>query len=728
MPNEPASPPRPPRLPRRARRWACSPRSWTATASSSRPPRPATRPWPTPTTWPSCTRSGPPRPPRPASSATATCSRPPCRPATAPNPATRPGGCGGPCAPPNWPAWTPPSVLADAIAERDLAGARDIPAVIDARLRHRLGSLVPLPAGPWSAQVPAIADPERRAYVTEIAALMDARKDRIGEHAAEHALPWAVNALGPVPGHPLDRLDWQQRAASIGAYRELSGYDHPADPIGPEPAAAAPDLRAAWHEALAALGPVDGPDVRGMPDGTLLHLRDTYPVETAWAPQWVGDELRQVRAGARDARLAAPARRRRGRSRRAAAATTRQAARQQALAASYQALHEAYRQRETVFAAVMADRADWEAATRAQRHLAVAADAELRRRHPGQQFTPLRSAEPAARHRRPARRAHPDRGTGHPRDGPVDQGPGRRAPDVRRQARRPAEPDDPLRRPRLRRPRPGVPGLDRTRPGTRSCSRPSPRSAPRRGSWSASWTATPTWKPQIDSSPVHPGSGEVTAMAAIGITGMGLTGVLRMTWVQDDLAHVLEHSQTDETSGTWTGLACPDHGLALGGDVDDATLRRLAGQGEIADLTWEAPDDITAEHGQVFQAAIAAYQAAEPGRAEELWEKVRAVWSRAWSANYAALEFLQDTGPEQVLAGQAAAMGGRLLRAPHRPARPAAPPHPQHRHRRPDQGGVAAGSGRAGAAACSCRRNCLRWFPSAREWSNRGAESADPVR
>jgi hypothetical protein len=42
----------------------------------------------------------------------------------------------------------------------------------------------------------------------------------------------------------------------------------------------------------------------------------------------------------------------------------------------------------------MADRADWGAATRAQRQLAVAADAELRRRHPGQHYPPLRSAEP----------------------------------------------------------------------------------------------------------------------------------------------------------------------------------------------------------------------------------------------------------------------------------------------------------------------------------------------
>ena len=56
-------------------------------------------------------------------------------------------------------------------------------------------------------------------------------------------------------------------------------------------------------------------------------------------------------------------------------------------------------------------------------------------------------------------------------------------------------------------------------------------------------------------------------MTAIGITGMGLTGVVRMTWVQDDLAHVLEHARTDETPGTWTGRACPDYALALGGEV-----------------------------------------------------------------------------------------------------------------------------------------------------------------
>ena len=159
-------------------------------------------------------------------------------------------------------------VLAEAVAERDLTGARDIHAVIDARVRRRTAALVPLPAPPWSAQLPglpAFTDPQRRAYAAQIASLMDPRKQRIGEHAAASNLPWASGALGPVPGELLARLEWQQRAASIGAYRELSGYQHPTDPIGPEPTATSPDLRATWHEALAALGPPPDPTSAACP-------------------------------------------------------------------------------------------------------------------------------------------------------------------------------------------------------------------------------------------------------------------------------------------------------------------------------------------------------------------------------------------------------------------------------------------------------------------------------
>ena len=135
-------------------------------------------------------------------------------------------------------------------------------------------------------------------------------------------------------------------------------------------------------------------------------------------------------------------------------------------------------------------------------------------------------------------------------------------------------------------------------------------------------------------------------MTALAITGIDLTGVLRLTRVHDNnLAHLEDHSHTDETPGTWTGLACPARGLPLGADVDSAVLRHLAAQGgEIADLIWEAPDELAAEHAQVFLAAMRAYNAGDSERAGRLWENLRAIWSQAWSANYAVLEFMQGTG------------------------------------------------------------------------------------
>jgi hypothetical protein len=148
----------------------------------------------------------------------------------------------------------PGEVLARAVAERSLVGARDVAAVIDARIRRGY-DLVPRPAVAWSTQVPQTGDLERSRFLAQLAAVMDDRRRRIGEHAAASSLPWAVAALGPVPDEPAARLAWQQKAAAIGTYRELSGHDHPDDPVGPEPAANNPDLRAAWHAARAALTP-----------------------------------------------------------------------------------------------------------------------------------------------------------------------------------------------------------------------------------------------------------------------------------------------------------------------------------------------------------------------------------------------------------------------------------------------------------------------------------------
>ena len=118
--------------------------------------------------------------------------------------------------------------------------------------------------------------------------MMDDRTRRLGQHTAQTTPAWAIQALGPVPADPAARQDWEHKAASIAAYREMYGYDHPDDPIGPEPSHQAPDQRAAWHQAFAALGPAGQPDVRAMPDGRLWLARDSYAAQTAWAPRTPG--------------------------------------------------------------------------------------------------------------------------------------------------------------------------------------------------------------------------------------------------------------------------------------------------------------------------------------------------------------------------------------------------------------------------------------------------------
>jgi len=172
----------------------------------------------------------------------------------------------------------------------------------------------------------------------------------------------------------------------------MYGYQHPADPIGPEPSHDSPDQRAAWHEAFLALGPTDGPDVRAMPDGRLWLIRDTYTTETCWAPQHVGKELRLVRLGAANAELDAIRADAETEAARKAGDHER-AGRHEHWAASYRAMRARYLAHEETFAQTMACRAEWERATEHTRHPAVAADAELRRRHPDRPIERLRSAE-----------------------------------------------------------------------------------------------------------------------------------------------------------------------------------------------------------------------------------------------------------------------------------------------------------------------------------------------
>jgi hypothetical protein len=288
----------------------------------------------------------------------------------------------------------PAEVIRTAIASRDLAGARDIASVLDARIRQRVDPLLPQLQGPWAERIPPLPDLERQAYLAETAAMMDDRKQRLGQHAAQTTPAWAIAALGPVPDDVPARQDWERKASSIAAYREMYGYDHPDDPIGPEPTQDVPDKRAAWHEASLALSQASGPDARAMRDGRLWLIRDTYAAETAWAPRHVGRELRLARLGGANADQGAIRADAEADAARKAGDHAR-AGRHEELAVSYRSMRDQYRQQETSFAQTMADRQDWEHATAHSRRLAIAADAELRRRHPDLRIQPLHSAEPA---------------------------------------------------------------------------------------------------------------------------------------------------------------------------------------------------------------------------------------------------------------------------------------------------------------------------------------------
>ena len=221
---------------------------------------------------------------------------------------------------------------------------------------------------------------------------MDERAGRLGEHAVETSPAWAVQALGPVPDDPVARLDWQQRASKIATYRELYGIGDDREVIGQEPTENAPEMRAAWHDAFAAITHTDAVDVADLPDSSLMHMRDSYRSETGWAPPHVGKQLRDVRLGAETMRLKAI----RAEAEARTAKDQAVAARHADIAAKARALEAQHREHEATLSEVMEDRRLWDKLTEGARRLAVQADLELRRRHPDRKIRPLESAEPKA--------------------------------------------------------------------------------------------------------------------------------------------------------------------------------------------------------------------------------------------------------------------------------------------------------------------------------------------
>ncbi len=162
--------------------------------------------------------------------------------------------------------------------------------------------------------------------------------------------------------------------------------------IGDEPTGNAPEMRAAWHDAFAAITDTGAVAVRTLPDQSLMHMRDSYRSETGWAPPHVGKQIREVRRGAETMRLKAI----RAEAEAQNAKDQAVAARHADIAAKARALEAQHREHEATLGEVMEDRELWDKLTEGSRRLAVQADLEFRRRHPDRKIRPLESTEPKA--------------------------------------------------------------------------------------------------------------------------------------------------------------------------------------------------------------------------------------------------------------------------------------------------------------------------------------------
>ena len=293
-------------------------------------------------------------------------------------------------------------MLRRAVASGPVTDAESVAKVLDWRIRQHTDGMPALAARPWSGQVPQTGDPDMDRYAAELARAMDDRQRRLGEHAAEHQPTWA-RALGPLPEHPLDRAEWEHRAGQVAAYRETWGYTDPAEPIGPRPGQHSPEARASWQAAAEALGRQPA-DLTAHSDGQLWAWRSAFAREMEWAPPYKGEELAMVRSEIRRAQIDAD------RARRDAQAAETAEARQRL--AERAGLYERWEQMTRDVAARLAQAQvgydAWEQATGPTRDRAVAADAELRRRHPDTRMEPLRAQHEPQPGADPAKPASPD--------------------------------------------------------------------------------------------------------------------------------------------------------------------------------------------------------------------------------------------------------------------------------------------------------------------------------
>lgn len=298
----------------------------------------------------------------------------------------------------------PGRLIREAAAGRPLADADSLAALYYWRLERRIAQRQPEhePAGAgWAERTPDI--PGRAGdYARLLAAAQDARREALGQQAAADPPEWALRTLGPIPGDPAERLEWEQRAGQVAAYRERYHVDAPGTIIGPAPAAGMADQQHEWQAAAAALGRTEAEQqLAAASDGALREMTAAWEREQAWAPPHVADELaRTIQARDHHAAQAAITRRQAE-----LAADPAERARLAGRANGYQLLGGQLVGQARQYEEIHAARLAWARETAPQRDAAAAARAELARRQADQQArepataespaTPAASLEPA---------------------------------------------------------------------------------------------------------------------------------------------------------------------------------------------------------------------------------------------------------------------------------------------------------------------------------------------
>lgn len=288
------------------------------------------------------------------------------------------------------------AVLRQAITRRGLEGARSVAAVLHGRVRKVVGTAEAIACGSYLERTPRIDDPEAALFARELAEAMDARVGVLGERAALDRPGWAVRYLGEVPSDVAERAGWVERAGVVAAYREESGYDSEVEAVGPAPERGSPELRASWQDAFAALRmPELGRELAAAADGELIVRRADYEREARWAPPYVARELREAFIAEDTYRADAVIAWHR------VDATGDPGERESARcdAEGLTAVVQEVGERREALAEIDQARRAWHEATEESRQRALAADTELRRRHPGIDLPPLHGGEELAAER-----------------------------------------------------------------------------------------------------------------------------------------------------------------------------------------------------------------------------------------------------------------------------------------------------------------------------------------